>query len=169
MNVFFGNDSYYELDRQDGLFYITLQALYHGSPIGGSDIKFILDTGAYLTVISRGTAKRYGFDKLKSKSTVLFGFGGAIPVDFVRLPGLIILGKTRVDIPVLIPHEMYRINQETEETKQMPDVLGLNVLEYYNYYINSEKDRLYLSDNPAPRFYTNDLESGQSFTVPDIN
>jgi len=169
MNVFFGDDSYYELDRQNGLFYITLQALYQGSPVGGSDIKFILDTGAYLTVISRGTAKRYGFDILPKKPTILFGFGGAIPVDYVRLPGLIILGKTRVDIPVLIPHEMYRLNQETEETKQMPDVLGLNVLEYYNYYINTEKNRLYLNENPAPRFYTKELESGQTFTVPNID
>jgi len=167
MDVYFGDNNYHDLIRDSGLLFIPLKVIYSGSPEDGEAIDFILDTGAYLTVISRSTAIRCGFDKLPKKTTDLFGFGDAITVDFVRIPGLIILGKTRVDIPVLIPHSMYRTNPRTGEIKQMPEVLGLNVLEYYNYYIDTEKDRLYLNENPNPRFYSEFLESGQVFTLPN--
>jgi len=167
MDIYFGDSNYYDLTRDSGLLYVTLKAIYPGSPVDGEAIDFILDTGAYLSVISRSTAIRCGFDKLPKKTTDLFGFGDAIAVDFVRIPGLIILGKTRTDIPVLIPHSMYRTNPRTGEIKQMPEVLGLNVLEYYSYYIDTENDRLFLNDNPNPRFYSKFLESGQVFTLPD--
>ena len=167
MDVYFGDNSYYDLTRDSGLLYVRLKAIYQGSPVDGEGIEFIFDTGAYLTVISRNTAIRCGFDKLPKKTTDLFGFGDAITVDFVRIPGLIILGKTLTDIPVLIPHDMYRTNPRTGEIKQMPEVLGLNVLEYYNYYIDTERDRLYLNENPNPRFYSELLESGHVYTLPD--
>jgi len=167
MEVYFGEDNYYILKRQNGLFYITLHVLHSGGSTEGSEIRFILDTGAYISVISRGTAIQFGFDKLPKKETVLFGFGDAITADFVRIPGLIILNKMRIDIPVLIPHDMYRINPKTGEKKQMPDVLGLSVLEYYNYFINTEKNLLYLDENPSPVFYSEILESGQAFTSPE--
>jgi hypothetical protein len=166
MDVFFGNNNYYNLHRDNGLLYITLQAIYPGSPTTGVDIEFILDTGAYMTVISRGTAIRCGFDKLPKKSSLLFGFGDAIGVDIVRIPSLVILEKTRTDVPVLIPHNMYRTNPKTGEKRQMPEVLGLNVLEYYNYYIDTEHDKLYLNENPRPRFYSPSLASGQAFMLP---
>ncbi|MCL2663926.1 MAG: retroviral-like aspartic protease family protein [Oscillospiraceae bacterium] len=165
MDVFFGNNDFYELQRENGLLYVSLQLLYHGSPKEGEKIRFVLDTGAFLTVISRGTAIRYGFDKLPKEETVLFSFGGVIKVDFVRLPGLIVLGKIITDVPVLIPHTMYREDTETGERKQMPEVLGLNILEYYNYYIDTENELLYLKNNPNPKFYSKSLSSGQIFTL----
>ena len=167
MEVYFGDESFYRLKRQNGLFYITLHVLHSGGSTDGSEIRFILDTGAYISVISRGTAIQLGFNKLPKKETILFGFGDAITADFVRIPGLIILDKTRIDVPVLIPRDMYRINPKTGEKKQMPDVLGLSVLEYYNYFINTEKNLLYLAENPAPVFYSKVLESGQGFVFPD--
>jgi hypothetical protein len=165
MNVYFGDENYYDLERQDGLLYITVKAVHEGSSGEGTDIKFILDTGAYMTVISRGTAIRRGLDKLPKTATTLFGFGGGIDVDFVRLPGMKIFGRLRLDVPVLIPHDMYRVNPKTGEKKQMPEVLGLNVLEYYNYYIDTENSRLYLSENPCPKFYSSNLKSGQVFAI----
>jgi hypothetical protein len=163
MNVHFDDSNFYTLERQGGLLYVTIQAVYEGSIDTGTDIKFILDTGAFMTVISRGTAIRRGFDKLPKRKTTLFGFGGGIDVDFVRIPGLLLLGKLRTDVPVLIPHDIYRIHPKTGEKKQLPDVLGLNILEYYNYYIDTENDRLYLKDNPNQRFYRDELKSGQVF------
>ena len=166
MDVYFGDSNYYDLVRDSGLFYVTLKAVYPESPANGEAIDFILDTGAYLTVISRGTASRCGFDKLPKKTAEVFGFGDAISVDFVRIPGLIVLGKTITDVPVVIPHVMYRTNPKTGEKRQMPEVLGLNILEYYNYYIDTEHDKLYLNENPNPRFYSDFLESGQIFSLP---
>ena len=167
MDIYFGDDCYYNLERIDGLFYLTLHIIYEGSPIDGDEIKFILDTGAYLSVISRSTAIRCGLDKLPKRTTNLFGFGGGISADFIRIPGFRIFEKTRTDVPVLIPHDMYRIHPETGEKKLMPDVLGLNVLEYYNYYIDTENDRIYFNENPNPRFYSKIFASGQSFLSPD--
>ena len=134
MDVYFGDNSYYNLERQGGLYYLTLSIFYEGGPAEGRDIKFILDTGAYLSVISRGTALLYGLDKLPKKATSLFGFSGGISADFVRIPGIRILDEVRTDVPVLIPHDMYRFNPVTKENKRMPEILGLNILEYYNYY-----------------------------------
>jgi hypothetical protein len=165
MDVFFGDNNFYNLERQDGLLYVTLQAIYSGSSTTGTDIRFVLDTGAYMTVISRGVAIRRGFDKLPKTTTTLHGFGGKVAVDFVRIPGLIILGKLRSDVPVLIPHEQYLIDTDTGEERQTQDVLGLNVLEYYKYYIDPEENRLYLKDNPNPVFYSDELKSGQVFVT----
>lgn len=39
------------------------------------------------------------------------------------------VGQLHTDVPVLIPHDMYRISPKTGKKKQMPEVLGLNVLE----------------------------------------
>jgi len=167
VNVYFSDEKFYELRREDGLFYVTIPAIYEGSPNEGTGIKFILDTGACMTVISRGTAIRRGFDKLPKVPTELFGFGGGISVDFVRIPGLIILGKLHTDIPVLIPHEMYRSNPMTGQKKQMPEVLGLNVLEHFNYYIDTANDRLYLKENPSPRFYSDKLRGGFIYASSD--
>ena len=167
MDIYFGDESFYELERINGLYFISLRILYKGSSVDGARVKFILDTGAYLSVISRSTAIRCGLDKLPKKTTILFGFGGGIRADYVLIPGFKILEKTRTDVPVLIPHEMYRIHPETGEKKLLPDVLGLNLLEYYNYYIDTENDKLYLNENPNPRFYSKELASGQSFLSPD--
>ena len=57
------------------------------------------------------------------------------------------LDKLHTGVPVLIPHDLFRIHEKTKEKKQMPEVLGLNVLEYYNYYIDTENDRLYLDES----------------------
>jgi hypothetical protein len=165
LNIYFGDQNFYKLEREDGLLFVTLPIFYAGSPPTGTMIRFTLDTGAYMSVISRGTAVRRGLDKLPKKSAVLFGFGGGIDVDFVRIPGIKILGRLRTDVPVLIPHDTYRIHPRTGQRKQMPEVLGLNVLEYYNYYIDSENDRLYLSENGNPRFYNPEIKSGQVFLV----
>jgi predicted aspartyl protease len=162
-NVSFSDTAFYKLERRDGLFYVTLHTIYKDSPAEGAELKLILDTGAYMTVLSRGTAIRHGFDELPKKPTTLTGFGGSVDADFVRIPGLLVLGRLRLDIPVLIPHDMFYIDNKTGKRRQMQEVLGLNVLEYYNYFIDTENDRLYLQENPNPRFYRDELASGQVF------
>ena len=161
MNVYFGDRDYYDLERRGGLLYVTLQIIDSSNTSHGTDVEFILDTGAFLTVISRGTAIQRGLNVLLKKATVLYGFGGGIPVDYVIIPGLRVLGKIHSNVPVLIPHDLYRIDDKTGERRQMPEVLGLNILEYYNYYIDTENSRLYLRKNLTPRFYSNELASGE--------
>ena len=118
-----------------------------------------------MTVISRGTAIRCHFDRLPKKQTTLFGFSGGIAADFVRIPGLRMLDRLYTDVPVLIPHDMYRAHPESGEKKQMSDVLGLNILSYYDFCIDSTDDRLYLKETASPKFYNEILRSGQIFTI----
>ena len=164
MNIHFDGNNFYDLERKNGLLYLTVQAIHEGSASEGTDIKFILDTGAYMTVISRGTAMQCGFDKLPKTEVTLYGFGGGVAADAVRIPGLKIMGKVYTDVPVMIPHDLYRVDPRTGEERQMAEVLGLNILGYYDYYVDSTESRLYLKETRTPYFYDDKLKSGQVFT-----
>nr|AGS53409.1 hypothetical protein [uncultured bacterium contig00025] len=39
MNVNFNDAHFYDIERQDGLFYITLRAIYVGSPSEGTKLR----------------------------------------------------------------------------------------------------------------------------------
>ena len=82
MNIHFDDNNFYDLERKNGLLYLTVQAIHEGSASEGTDIKFILDTGAYMTVISRGTAIQCGFDRLPKTEVTLYGFGGGVGVKY---------------------------------------------------------------------------------------
>ena len=155
MTVYFYDNNYIQIQRQDGHHYITIRAIYTGSDIDGTDIDFILDTGAFMTVISRDIAKEFGYDRLPKVSAKIKGYSGEVPADFVRIPGLKVLDPLLTDVPVLIPH--------SNEHKQ--NVLGLNVLEYFNYYIDTENDKIYLGNNTNPRPYRDILACGGVFEI----
>ena len=46
----------------------------------------------------------------------------------------------------------------------LAEVLGLNILGYYDYYVDSTESRLYLKETRTPYFYDDRLKSGQVFT-----
>jgi len=131
----------------------------------GTRVDLLLDTGAYLSVLSRRTAIDCGFDKLPKITTTLKGYSGGIPADFVRIQGLRVLGKILTGVPVLIPHDVNYTDPVTKLTKPFQEILGLNVLEYFNYFVNTENDRLYLNWNPTPRPYSKEFACGQSFLL----
>jgi hypothetical protein len=66
-----------------------------------------------------------------------------------------IIDTLLTDVPVLIPHN--------KDLKQ--NIVGLNVLEYFDYYIDTGNDRLYLNLNPNPRPYDPALACGNIFTL----
>jgi clan AA aspartic protease (TIGR02281 family) len=155
MTVYFDDSNYIQIQRRDGHYYVTIRTIYAGSDINGTDIDFILDTGAFMTVISRDIAREFGYDKLHKLSAKIKGYSGEVSADFVRIPGLKVLEPLLTDVPVLIPH--------SNEYKQ--NVLGLNVLEYFNYLIDTENDKLYLSKNPKPRPFREVLACGGVFAI----
>ncbi|MDR2599296.1 MAG: retroviral-like aspartic protease family protein [Oscillospiraceae bacterium] len=159
MTVYFDDSNYIQIQRQGGHHYITIRAVYTGSDVGGTDVDFILDTGAFMTVISRDIAKEFGYDKLPKVSAKIKGYSGEVSADFVRIPGLKVLEPLLTDVPVLIPHS----------NEHKLNVLGLNVLEYFNYYFDTENDKLYLCNNPNPRPYREILACGGVFIITDKN
>ena len=165
MTIQFNPDSYCDLERKGGHLHITLQTIHENSHTRGNDVRLIIDTGAHLTVLNRSTAIRRGFDKLPKRTTFIHGFSGKEPADLVYIQGLIILGKIITHVPVLIPHAMYSTDPTTGEKRQFQEVLGLNVLEYFNYFVCTEGDKLYMQWNPAPRPYDKALACGEIFTT----
>jgi len=146
------SSAYLNIKRHGGHYYVILRAIYNKSDKAYTEkIDFILDTGAFITVISRDIAGLFGYDKLPKIPSKIKGYTGETPADFVRIPGLKILNIELVDVPVLIPHN--------KELKQ--NILGLNVLEYLEYAIETKNDKMYIRLNTNPKFYHKILECGQ--------
>ncbi len=158
LNVYFDDDNYIELKRSNGHFYLSVPIVRVGSNLD-EHINFILDTGAYITVISRRTAKRCGYDKIKPSGIVqLSGFTGSEPADLIEIPAMKIGGKVLLGVKVLIPHR----------PEFHAEVLGQNVLEYFEYYLNTGNDRIYFKENLSPKPYDK-LLSSKIFNTQEID
>jgi len=155
MTVYFDDKNSLDIKRIGGHLYVNISAIYAGGDIDGTELSFILDTGAFITVISRDIASRLGYDKLPKMPGKIKGYSGEASADFVRIPSLKVLDPFLTDVPVLIPH--------SRDLKQ--NILGLNVLEYFNYYIDTTNDKLYLSENLTPRHYNPILACGGVFPI----
>ncbi|MDR2569571.1 MAG: retroviral-like aspartic protease family protein [Oscillospiraceae bacterium] len=143
---------YLNINRRGGHYYVTLRAIYNTSDKAYAEkVDFIFDTGAFITVISRDIAELFGYDRLPKIPSKIRGYTGEAPADFVRIPGLKILNTELVDVPVLIPHN--------NELKQ--NILGLNVLEYFEYSIETKNDKMHIGLNANPRHYHKILECAQ--------
>ncbi|MCL2500741.1 MAG: retroviral-like aspartic protease family protein [Defluviitaleaceae bacterium] len=103
--------------------------------------KVMLDSGAYLTVISASTATKFGFDSLPYETVDLHGFTGSTPAKVITVPGIKLAGWLITQVKVLVPFDK-EITQE---------VLGQNVLEYFNYDVKHDEDKIYFSKNPNPK------------------
>ena len=102
MTVSFTNNLFLILRREEGHFYLLTHIFHEKSPNKGRPLNLILDTGAYITVLSRRTAILCGYNKLPLKTITLNGFGGnGEPADVVRIPGLRLLDKLVTDVPVI--------------------------------------------------------------------
>jgi len=146
------SSNFLNIKRHSGHYYVTLRAKYNAFDKAYTEkIDFILDTGAFITVISRDIADMFGYGKLPKIPSKIKGYTGESPADFVRIPGLKILNIELLDLPVLIPHN--------RELKQ--NILGLNVLEYFEYSIETKNDKMYINLNTNPRHYHKILECGQ--------
>ena len=111
---------------------LDLESRYNNS------IFFILDTGAFVTIINKRTAKSLKIDLLPIKVSdhPLGGFAGCTKVDLIEVPQLIIGDRTITDVIVAVPQI---------ETTQ--NILGLNVLEYFRFYIDTDNNYIYFQDS----------------------
>ncbi|MDR2599819.1 MAG: retroviral-like aspartic protease family protein [Oscillospiraceae bacterium] len=124
----------------DGHRYISLPLFYDKSSYSNTQAEFIFDTGAYLTVLSQETAVTLGYDKITpiAKNIPLTGFADSkCEGDLIEIPAMLIGGRKLEDVKVAVPYV------DIED-----DILGLNVLECFNYLIDSTNDKIYFSDNP---------------------
>ena len=125
--------------RPDGHRHLKIPVFYNTDENNNNSIDFILDTGAYLTVLTKRTAELFGFDKLLplAVNVPLTGFAGyKVEGDLIEIP--ILLGGKRLIAKVVVPYVHITNN-----------ILGLNVLEHFNYSIDNTNDKIYFSDNPV--------------------
>ena len=106
------------------------------SDTNASNIDLVFDTGAFVTVLSRPTARKIGLSLGLGQSAKLRGFSrehDIIPGELVEIPRLM-LGK----------HFIYNVKAVVPlEDVDVAEVLGENVLEYMNYVVDHEKDVIY--------------------------
>ena len=123
----------------DGHRHIRVPLFYERESYTNRTVDFIFDTGAYLTVLSQETAYALGFYKIEpiQSNIPLTGFADSrCEGDLVEIPGMLIGGRILEDVRIAIPY-----------VATTDDILGLNILEHFNYLIDSTNDKIYFSDN----------------------
>lgn len=125
----------------DGHYHLSVPIFYDFDSFANNPIDFVFDTGAFLTVITRDAANRLGYlDRFTTQRGItLYGFSGDCLADLKEIPGFTIGGRRIEGAKVAVPY----INTDIS-------ILGLNVIEYFKYYIDTEHDKIYFSQNPTP-------------------
>ena len=114
-----------------------------------NDVLLTLDTGAYITVLSKYKAEEIGLTLTGIYTANLTGFNierGYDEAEIVIVPKIEV-GKFIIeDVQILVPLEYIPVSA----------VIGENLLEYLNYTIDHDKDRIYFTKNPNPTPYINE-------------
>lgn len=136
--------------REDGHLVVKVTV-----PIDGEDksnIDLIFDTGAYITVVSRPTARRIKLPLGTGIPAALHGFTAEqapIAGELMEIP-CITLGKHFVnDVKVVVPLDDIVVSE----------VLGENVLDCFIYTVDHDKDVVFFKKNPNPKPYINKEKS----------
>ena len=147
-------DKYFseKFERKDKHLILPIYPLNHnlGQTESKIPFEFIFDTGAMMTMIPVSLANQFKYNTLPTLCTTVFG--GVVPeacitVDFKRIPGLKIAKIYIEEVVVAIPSNP---NEEAYH-KFGINILGQNVLEYFNYYTDTANDRIYFQENPSPK------------------
>jgi len=142
-------------DTESCHYYLDIPVFYNLDTYVNKPIRFLFDTGAYVTVINKSTSLLFGFDKLMPviDHFPLTGIAGSCDASLKMIPGMVIGGKILKGVKVAIPHD---------DTKYC--ILGLNVIEYFKYLFDSELNSIYLTDNKNYKM-PNDLMSASVLNV----
>ena len=122
--LIFGDDYHY---------YLEIPVLYDSENHLNEKIHFLIDTGAFITVINKATSGLLTFDKLPSivEGFSLTGFAGSCSASIKEIPGLVIGGRLIKGVRVAIPNETTKHN-----------ILGMNVLEHFVYLLDTENNNV---------------------------
>ena len=136
--------SFADFKRDDGHFHIQVNVFT--SDVDFSDVSFVIDTGAYITVLDRKRAQRIGLPLTGLYTANFTGFNvnrGSDEAEIVIVPKFEIGKHIIENVPVLVPIGDIEV----------PSVIGANILEYFIYTMDHEKDRIYFAKNPNPKPY----------------
>ena len=138
--------NYTDFSRKNGHIQIDVNVFpSDGIP---TKIPVVFDTGAYITVLTRMSARRIGLPLTGKYTANLTGFNkerGSDEAEIVIVPKVVIGKFMMEDVQILVPLEDIEV----------AEVIGENVLEYFNYTVDHSSDRIYFAKNPAPKPYIN--------------
>lgn len=128
-------------NESDGHYHLHVPIFREHDTYSNIGVDFVFDTGAFLTVLTQDSATRLGFTNCFTiqKDIQLSGFAGGCLADLKEVPGFVIGGRKLEGVKVAVPH----INTDA-------NILGLNVIENFKYFIDTEHDKIYFDENPKP-------------------
>lgn len=129
--------------------------------------EFIFDTGAMITMIDLTTAEKLNYSSLPVVRTVTLGGivpGYSITVDYKVIAGIKIADFRLSKVTVAIPNP-----NDPNSAKFERSILGQNVLEYFNYFMDTENDLIYFMKNPNPKPISEDAKCGVVFLSDQLN
>ncbi|MCL1819042.1 MAG: retropepsin-like domain-containing protein [Oscillospiraceae bacterium] len=157
LNFAYTSEMDLEYRAEDGHRHIMIPVFYKDNSYSNDTVDFIIDTGAYITVLTKETALMFGFDKLEpiKRNIPLTGFAGfRIEGDLVEI-SMLLGGRRLVNAKVAIPHEHTTDN-----------ILSLNILEHFNYLVDNLNDKIFFADNPEYKARI-ELKCGSVLVVTD--
>ena len=128
--------------RSNGHAYLKLSIVCMGSTETDT-IRFVYDTGAYLTVINKEVYEWFNLDKLPRKEITIGSYNGSTHGYLFQIPGLKIGEKLLTGIWAFSP--------KSDDVKQ--NLLGDNVIEYFRPFQDNLNDCIYFIENPNPEPY----------------
>jgi len=120
-------------------------------------IKFVYDTGAYITVINKERYEWFGLDKLPRHEGTIGSYSGSSNGYVFQIPGLIIGQRLLTGVWAFSP--------KSDSEKQ--NLLGDNVIEYFRIFHDTLNDCFHFIDNPKPDPYVSP-DSGFSLACDSI-
>ena len=124
---------------EDGHYYVFPHIVFNVDINLNRKVRFMLDTGAFITVLTPETAKFVKHEnwKMISDSYTLTGFAGSGKAMLKQIPKLVIGDRSLTDVKVAIPYKKIKYN-----------ILGMNVLEHFKFLVDTENELIYFDDNP---------------------
>lgn len=136
-----------EFEREGG--HMIIEVTVYDDGMAKSSANLVFDTGAYITVLSRTTAKRAGLSLGTGKPAKLQGFSrkhDPIIGELIEIPCFVVGKHFVYDAKAVVPLDDIAISE----------VLGGNILEYFDYNIDHVKNSIYFKKNPDPKPYINE-------------
>ncbi|MCL2188923.1 MAG: hypothetical protein FWC16_08390 [Defluviitaleaceae bacterium] len=125
--------------RLKGHTYLDIPIIREGSD-ENSNITFLYDTGAYITVINREIYEWHSLNKLPRKEAMMGGHVGSTPGYIFQIPGLKVGKRLFIGVWAFTP--------KCKNIKQ--NLLGDNVIEYFRPLQDNQNDCFYFLDNLTP-------------------
>ena len=135
-----------EFRRESGHMHIWVSLFSSSSDF--RRVPLIFDTGAYITVLTRMSARRIGLSMTGLYSANLTGFNrvrGSDKAEIVIAPKIEIGRFIVEDVQILVPLDDIEV----------AEVIGENVFECFSYTVDHDLDRVYFAKNPNPKPYKN--------------